>query len=236
VKEVLVRNGEAKGVVVMDRSGLREESADLVVLAAGGLETPKILLRSGIEAGDGLFADLFVNTYGMMRGARWREEMSMATVIRREGYILSPILDTQIHMLLYLPLRKKLMAFRRGSILGMITKIGDDASGIVREEGVVKPVTPNDREKLDEGVRISKEILLEVGVESSSIYTTGVRGAHVGGTAAMGRVINREHETEISGLYVGDASALPRAPGETPVLTIVALAKRLSKIVYESAS
>ncbi len=220
----------------MDRSGLREESADLVVLAAGGLETPKILLRSGIEAGDGLFADLFVNTYGMMRGARWREEMSMATVIRREGYILSPILDTQIHMLLYLPLRKKLMAFRRGSILGMITKIGDDASGIVREEGVVKPVTPNDREKLDEGVRISKEILLEVGVESSSIYTTGVRGAHVGGTAAMGKVINREHETEISGLYVGDASALPRAPREPPVLTIVALAKRLSKIVYESAS
>ncbi len=211
----------------MDRSGLREESADLVVLAAGGLETPKILLRSGIEAGDGLFADLFVNTYGMMRGARWREEMSMATVIRREGYILSPILDTQIHMLLYLPLRKKLMAFRRGA---------RDASGIVREEGVVKPVTPNDREKLDEGVRISKEILLEVGVESSSIYTTGVRGAHVGGTAAMGKVINREHETEISGLYVGDASALPRAPREPPVLTIVALAKRLSKIVYESAS
>ncbi|RLG42277.1 MAG: hypothetical protein DRN78_03390 [Thermoproteota archaeon] len=35
----------------------------------------------------------------------------------------------------------------------------------------------------------------------------------------------------MSRLFVSDASALPEAPGAPPVLTIVALSKRLSKLL-----
>ena len=44
----------------------------------------------------------------------------------------------------------------------------------------------------------------------------------------MGRTVNKEFETEISGLYVCDASIFPSAPGNPPVLTLVTLAKKLS--------
>jgi len=44
----------------------------------------------------------------------------------------------------------------------------------------------------------------------------------------MCKVINENFETEIDNLYVCDASILPSAPGNPPILTIVALAKRLA--------
>jgi len=45
----------------------------------------------------------------------------------------------------------------------------------------------------------------------------------------MGRVVNVDQETEISRLFVSDASVFPVSPGTPPVLTVVALSKRFSK-------
>jgi gluconate 2-dehydrogenase alpha chain len=50
VSRILVTNGRATGVEYIDASGTtREERAGYVVLAAGGLETPRLLLLSGFE-------------------------------------------------------------------------------------------------------------------------------------------------------------------------------------------
>ena len=56
-----------------------------------------------------------------------------------------------------------------------------------------------------------------------------LQGAHPGGTAAIGEVVNKDLETSIRNLYVCDGSVLPVSPGLPPILTIVALAKRLAK-------
>ena len=72
-----------------------------------------------------------------------------------------------------------------------------------------------------------------MGVEQSSIVSTPIRGAHPGGTAAMGKVVNNDLETEIKGLYVADASVIPQAPGRPPILTITALAKKLAKNILK---
>ena len=110
-----------------------------------------------------------------------------------------------------------------------MTKIADDSSGRVLPDGSIeKPITNSDFKKLEKGVEVSKEILRQVGVKEENIFLNNVRGAHVGGTAAMRKVINENFEIEIDNRYVCDASVLPSAPGNPPILTIVALAKRLA--------
>ena len=232
VEEVLHQGGEVKGVRARGPSGSRELLAEKVILSAGGLGTPVILQRSGLEAGDGLFADLFVNTYGMIEERGMEDEQGMATVIDQfhdsDGFIISPILDTRLHMFLSLPLLRKARALKRDRMLGLMTKIADDSFGKVDSDGKLhKPLTENDLKKLEKGVELCEKILSQAGADPNSFLTTRVRGAHPGGTAAVGRVTNREFETEVDGLFVCDASLLPKAPGNPPVLTIVALAKKL---------
>jgi len=235
VEKVLYSNGEVKGVRTRGPEGVSTIYAKNIVLAAGGIGTPRILQRSEIgNAGNHLFADLFVNTYGLVKGVRMDDEVGMATLIdefhNSHGFILSPILGTPLDMLLHLPISKKLYAFKRHRLLGLMTKIRDDDSGRVDIDGTIhKPVTEKDRKKLNMGIEVSKKILSQAG--ANSFYVTKVRGAHLGGTAGIGRVVNRDFETEIHRLFISDASILPKAPGAPPILTIVALSKRFSKFL-----
>ena len=57
------------------------------------------------------------------------------------------------------------------------------------------------------------------------------RGAHPGGSAAIGEVVDVNLETSIRGLFVCDASVLPKSPGKPPILTILALSKRLAEYI-----
>jgi choline dehydrogenase-like flavoprotein len=52
----------------------------------------------------------------------------------------------------------------------------------------------------------------------------------------MGKVVDKSLQTSIKGLYIADASVIPRAPGRPPILTIVGLAKKLAKIIIEENS
>ncbi|MHC4592251.1 MAG: GMC oxidoreductase, partial [Planctomycetota bacterium] len=65
--------------------------------------------------------------------------------------------------------------------------------------------------------------------DTNSFVVTRPQGAHPGGTAAIGKVVNADLQTEVDNLFVCDASVLPNAPGLPPIPTIVALAKRLAK-------
>jgi len=233
VEQIIHRNGEVKSIRARGPSGRFELAADKVILAAGGLGTPVILQNSGVDAGDGLFADLFAITYGIVDGLDMGEELGMATVIdefhEKDGFILSPALDMRLDMLFYLPLLKKTRAFKRNKTLGLMTKIADENSGKVYPNGRIhKPVTERDRKRLEHGAEISKNILIQAGADHNSIFTTKVRGAHMGGTAAIGKITDKNLETEIGGVYVCDASVLPSAPGNPPALTIVAIAKKLA--------
>ncbi|MEE3325673.1 MAG: GMC oxidoreductase, partial [Methanosphaera sp.] len=67
----------------------------------------------------------------------------------------------------------------------------------------------------------------------TTMTSTIFRGAHPGGTAAIGDVVDNNLKTEIDGLYVGDASVIPMSPGKPPILLILALALRLANHLIE---
>ena len=71
--------------------------------------------------------------------------------------------------------------------------------------------------------------MVKAGARKGSLVDSVIQGAHPGGTAAIGKVVDNDLQTRIDNLFVCDASVLPVASGLPPILTIVALAKRLAK-------
>jgi choline dehydrogenase-like flavoprotein len=233
VDRVLVANGKATGVRGRRDRHLFEAMGDAVILSAGGLGSPVILQNSGLEAGQGLFMDLFVNTYGATSGLNMIQEPSMTMVglesHKDAGFIISPYVQHSRPVRLVEVGRQGLLMSDK-KLIGMMTKITDDREGTVYGDGSVsKPVTASDQAKLKQGSDRCREIMVRAGADPKSVVVSKVQGAHPGGTAAIGEVVDANLETKIAGLFVCDASVLPVAPGLPPILTIGALAKYLAK-------
>lgn len=208
--------------------------ADKIILSAGGIGTPIILQNSGTEAGDQLFVDLFNVTYGETKEFNQRKELTMSIVCdkfhQHEGFVLSPFVDCWLSFCSSAELRHLLNTFKINRLMGIMTKIVDEDIGKVHRNGKIdKTPTDNDIRKLKKGSDIAREILIKCGVKPKSIFVTKPRGAHPGGTAGIGRVVDKNLETKKKNLYVCDASVLPFAPGLPPMLSLIALAKWFGK-------
>jgi choline dehydrogenase-like flavoprotein len=230
---VITENGKVKGIRTTGPGGEVELMADVVVLAAGGLGTPEILLKSGIKnAGTGLFLDLYVDTYGITDGLNQVHEPAMALVshdfYKSDKFILSPFVQHP-RFIKFTEVGIKGFTMRDDKTIGIMTKIRDECTGQVYPDGSVsKKVTEKDRQKLNKGADISREILKKAGAKSI-VVSKAMGGGHPGGTAALGTVVDKDLQTEINNLFVCDASVLPTSAGLPPILTIVALAKHLVK-------
>ncbi|MBM3246544.1 MAG: GMC family oxidoreductase [Candidatus Omnitrophica bacterium] len=235
VTRVLTSWNRAIGVEGLDHKGKKIRFyANKVILAAGGIGTPIILQNSKIEAGRKLFLDLFTVTIGLAKDSGLAKELTMAAVYHsRQGFILSPFIDPPFALasVVPVPLRRNLkIALHHNRMLGIMAKISDDSRGRVYPDGKIeKKATRKDLRKLAQAAKISRKILLAAGADPKTIVTTRIRGAHPGGSAAIGEVVNKNLETKMKGLFVCDASVLPVAPGLPPIVTIVALAKKFAK-------
>ncbi len=224
VMRVLVERGRVVGVEV---EGGRTFLSGAVIVAAGAVESPRILMRSGIEAGQGLFVDTFVTIGGLMRGAGFNKEVGMPFYLRREGYLISPHYSSFLLGLM----KEKGVAASPQDIVGLMVKIRDDPSGRVTRDSVIKLSTGSDLKKLEEGRREAKILLSRMGVDEETIVEVHPRGAHPGGTCSSVVRSPEEPATEVEGLFVSDASVLPGPFGLPPMLTIVALSKRLASLL-----
>jgi len=234
VQRVLQENGQVSGVAVDLPSGPVEIQAEIVILAAGGVGTPILLQKSGVpQAGEGLFIDLLQNTYAEVDDFSMMNEPQMALVDleyhQERGFLLSTMINHPREVRL-IELGPKGFALPTKRLVGIMTKIVDEPTGKVFADGSIsKTVTAADRQKLDEGARISKEILIKAGASPKSVLYSEIQGAHPGGTAALGRVVDGNLMAGVKNLYVCDASVLPKAPGLPPILTLIALSKHLAK-------
>jgi choline dehydrogenase-like flavoprotein len=219
VTRVLFKKGEVKGVEGMVEGRRIVMEADEVVLSAGALHTPAILQASGIQAGQTLFVDPFVTVGGVLEGANQDREVPMGFYADFGGFVLSP------HFSIFL---QRKLGKEPGDMAGLMVKVKDEMVGFVEGTRVEKTLTKKDRERLQEGIGVAREVLEEMGVRD--ITVTHIRGVHQGGTYPLR---SRELDTEMEGLYVADASLLPAAPGKPPMLTVMALARKVAGRILE---
>jgi choline dehydrogenase-like flavoprotein len=234
VQKVFLENGKARGVIACLQGVQTRIIANTTILCAGALATPIILQQSGIkDAGTGLFVDMFINVYGVTNGLNQLNEPPMALIEREfyheNGFILSTFINHPA-ICRFAELGTDSLSMPYDRLVGLMIKIRDESLGYVRPGKMIsKPITQQDQLRLQKGCEIAKKILTKAGADDTSFAISNPQGAHPGGTAAIGKIVNCDLQTEIDNLFVGDASVLPVSPGLPPILTIVALAKRLGK-------
>jgi hypothetical protein len=223
----------------MGRSGPFEVEAETVVLAGNGMGSAMILQASGFsEAGQGVFVDPLVTTYGVYQGPGSIRDIPMSCGtfdLLDEGILMAdawdpwPFLFAGMlgagagHLRANLP---RMLHYRH--TLGILIKIRDRLNGSVAVDGKVsKPIGDEERRLFARGSELATRILQRAGCDPSTIFTTPPMGANPSGTVRIGELLDTNLQTKIAGLYACDTSVLPEPDGLPPVLTIIALGKRL---------
>jgi choline dehydrogenase-like flavoprotein len=227
VERLAVEDGAVTGVVSRGPLGRRVHRADVVVLAAGGFATPAILARSGIECEPRLFVDPVLTIAARVPGAWQCSELAMPFVVQRDHYILSPYFDW-LSWLVHPDWRVP-----ASDLVGVMVKLADEPGGTVHGRRIAKRLTGLDRRRLDEGAGLAREILCAFGAGPGDIVTGTLNAGHPGGmlplTAASAASF---HDDRLPpGVWVADASLFPASLGNPPILTIIALAKRVARLV-----
>ena len=230
VSRIEIGDGKAKRVHATKGLQHLTFDADVVIVAAGGYGTPDILRASGIECEPRLFVDPVLCVAAPMENARQDHQLLMPFVSMREKYIISPYMDW-----LSFFFNRKWYKPMDGMVSLMI-KLADVEQGDVHHNKMQKKLTAMDHLRLQQGVDDCREVLLRMGAKKEDIFLGTLNAGHPGGMLPL---TEAEAETLHSpllpdNLYVCDASLLPQSLGLPPILTIMALAKRITKIIAES--
>ncbi|TFG76887.1 MAG: GMC family oxidoreductase [Chrysiogenales bacterium] len=225
-KRIVHENGRARGVLARHGPNTKWFPADLIVLAAGGLGTPPILRNSGIACEAKLFVDPVLCVATEMKDSFQNREMPMPFAVQKKGYIISPYFD---HLSFFFNREWRRKA---GDIYSLMIKLADDNQGSFIGGRVEKILTANDRKNLEEAAITCAEIFHRAGVDKNQLFFGTVNAGHPGGmlplTAAQARTFHDPRLPE--NLFVADASLFPASLGNPPILTIMAMAKRIAKL------
>ncbi|MBB6067960.1 GMC oxidoreductase [Methanococcus maripaludis] len=222
VMKLAKQNGIFSIVALDKKSGeIRIYRSKQVIVSAGAINSPRILktILNNEEIGKNLYIDTFVTVGGILKGSNLKSEVSMAINKKYDDFILA----THYSELLYSRI-SEFEEVNKNDIFSLMVKIKDENTGEVFENSVKKEMSMNDTRNLCEGVSKASKYIYNLGVEN--IYSTVPRGSHPGGTCAVGKVVDKNLETEIDGLYVCDASVIPKAPGAPPILGIMAISEK----------
>lgn len=232
VERVVRSNGSAVGVEATVDGRSRRFGAGRVVLSAGGIGSAQILRASGIErAGREVFFDPLVVVQGEADGLRAGREFPMAAgvLLEEDGCVLADLSWPRwMYQLFAAEVGRvdRMLAHRR--TLPIMVKVRDELGGRLTDRGGVrKRLSGVDRERLRRGCEHARRILDRAGARH--VFSTWRFASHPGGSAKIGDVVDSNLATEIDGLFVCDCSVIPEAWGLPPTLTILALARRLTR-------
>jgi ferredoxin len=218
-KKIYIKNNRAIGVFT--NRGLL--TADLVIVTAGGFNTPVILENSGIKTDKTLFVDPVLCVAVKYTDALQNKEISMPFAVQMDGYIISPYFD-QLSFFF-----NKKWRIPGKDILSLMIKLADTEKGTPKN----KILTEKDRQKLEQGINQCKKIFSKLGVNPDDTFLGTLNAGHPGGMLPLTpEEAGSFHNPRLpENVYVADASLFPSSLGNPPMLTIMALAKRISSII-----
>ena len=225
VERVISENDQVRGVEVKKKFRKKYLSADKVVLAAGGLGTPQILENSGIHCTGNLFVDPVLCLAAKMDDCKQNQEIAMPFIIEREGYIISPYFD---HLSFFF---NKEWNYKSSNIMSLMIKLADSGEGNIQNNKLTKKLNKKDSGRLKEAINICLDIYTRLGIRKDDVFFGSLNAGHPGGMMPLSKeeakTLHPKHLP--NNLYVADSSLLPSAAGKPLILTIMALAKRISK-------
>ncbi len=259
VERIITRDGEATGVQYTDDSGERHTvDAGAVVVAAGTLNTPGLLTRSGLE--DPLIgrnlgfhpARLVFGLFDEPQDAHMVYPITAHCADRRHdadgGYVVEAVtMQDPIGFATTLtddsgpmwgePLVEAVRKFRHWT--GLLAMTSDDNHGAViasadgGDDAYTADFSPEaEIARLDGALQFSRDALVAAG--ATRTLWTGLVTTHMQGSCRMGSdparsVVDANAEAHtVRRLFVGDGSVIPHTLSANPSLTIMALALRLA--------
>ena len=266
VERIITRDGEATGVQYTDSSGEHHTvGAGAVVVAAGTLNTPGLLTRSGMAdplVGRNLGfhpARLVFGLFDEPQDAHMVYPITAHCADRRRdadgGYVVEAVtmqdpigfattLTDESGPMWGAPLVEAVRKFRHWT--GLLAMSTDDNNGTViasadgDDDAYTADFTEVERERLDGALQFSRDALLAAGARRT--LWTGLVTTHMQGSCRMGSdparsVVDANSEAHtIRRLFVGDGSVIPHTLSANPSLTIMALALRLADHLHEDPS
>ena len=178
VQRVIIRDGRA-----------------VVVLAAGGIASPRLLQASGLTRGyDSHFSDPVIMLMGSVDDLDGGAEVPMAAGIqlKDEGIMLS---DLALPKALYPGITAQVGRFDRITAhrhtLAIMVKIRDKIGGSIGPCWVSKSLHPSDRKKFDRGLELAEGILSHAGARH--VFKSWHFAAHPGGSVRIGGGVDSDY-------------------------------------------
>lgn len=231
VRRVVVEHGRAVGVKVKIDGAMHTATAPLVVLAAGGIGSPRLLHRSGLAPERvPYFSDPVIAVMGSVDDIDGGAEVPMAAGMTwsDEGIAFADLtLPRPMYQAFALQVGRIDRLGAHARTLSIMVKIRDDIGGAVGPRWVGKPLTAADRAKLRQGVDTARRILAQAGARH--VFQSWHFAAHPGGTVRIGAGVDADLATATPGLYVCDASVIPEPWGLPPTFTLLCLGERLGQ-------
>ncbi|TFW28259.1 GMC family oxidoreductase N-terminal domain-containing protein [Massilia horti] len=231
VSRVLVQEGRTTGVEVIVDGKCTRVHAPAVVLAAGGIGSPRLLHRSGLAPRSApFFSDPVIAVMGSVDDIDGGAEVPMAggMSLHDEGISLADLtLPKPMYQAFAAQVGRVDRLFVHRRTLTIMVKIRDEPGGGIGPRWVDKTLGSADRRKFSQGCELAERILSAAGARH--IFRSWHFAAHPGGSLAIGARVDRELQTSTPGLFVCDASVIPGPWGLPPTLTLLCLGKRLGQ-------
>jgi choline dehydrogenase-like flavoprotein len=228
---VIVENRHAVGVRYRRDGALHQALGKNIVLAGGGIGSPRLLHRSGLHAASSaFFSDPVIAVMGQVDDIDGGAEVPMAAglYLQEEGIALADMtLPKPMYQAFAAQVGRVDRLMAHAKTLTVMVKVRDDIGGGVGPHWVDKTLTAADRRKLAAGVDMARGILRAAGAKK--IFKSWHFAAHPGGSVRIGEGVDDTLRTSTANLYVCDASVIPQPWGLPPTLTLLCLGRRLGQ-------
>ncbi len=235
VERIIVENGRAIGVQYKTKKGfgstVSKAYGKKIVLSAGSLVTPKLLMSCGVKdvGSRGFFVKPGFMVCGTVPGMKGRDAFlgCLDTDLGGGVSIGDGSMNASMFKLVMLANMKWKHIFAHPTTLSVGVLMSDAMGGDIGKDGVYnKQLNSEQMAKLKSAEEVAIKILKHAG--ATGIFSTKLQAGIPGGALRINEHLDQDLQTSIGNLYVCDHS-LVNDEKITPTLPLISLGRRLAK-------